>query len=257
MKIRGFLATPLRDLRVCLGFLTRFPAGGGDVEAGALARGAWAFPLVGVALGGLAGAACFLGLLAGLPPLLAAILAIAVLVFSTGALHEDGLADVADGFGGGRDREAKLVIMRDSRIGAYGVIALVLSLLARIGALAAIAEPAFVASALIVSESLSRAAMVPAMGWLPAARDDGLATRAGQPGRTAIIVALALAALVAGIVAGPFHMVLMIAAAVLAGSLVGLLAWRQIGGRTGDVLGAVQQAVAVITLALAAALANG
>src|SRR5262245_46464492 len=104
--------------------LTRLPVGTVAAEEGDVARASWAFPAVGAGIGGICSAALILASLAGLGGGVAALLAIVTGIAVTGALHEDGLADTVDGFGGGRDRDAKLAIMRDSRIGAYGALAL-------------------------------------------------------------------------------------------------------------------------------------
>jgi adenosylcobinamide-GDP ribazoletransferase len=166
--------------------------------------------------------------------------ALATIIWVTGALHEDGLADVADGFGGGRTREAKLEIMRDSRIGTFGALALILALLARAGAIAALATPLAVASALVAAGAVSRAALPPVMTVLPLARADGLAAGAGRPHPTRAAAAVLVAALIALALLGQAA-----AAALVAGAgaafVVAWLARRQIGGHTGDVLGAVQQ----------------
>ena len=121
----------------------------------------------------------------GLPPLVCAGLAVGALVIVTGALHEDGLADVADGFGGGATRERKLEIMRDSRIGAYGAAALALSLILRVAALSALLDHGLGAAAagLILAGAASRAAALAPLALLPAARADGLGAGAGAPRR--------------------------------------------------------------------------
>ena len=198
------------------------------------------FPIVGALIGLLGGGGYALVFWLGVPPLPAAVVALATTIWLTGALHEDGLADVADGFGGGRTLEDKLRIMRDPRIGSYGALALILDLLARAGALAALAGPWTVAAALVVAGAVSRAALPPVMAMLPYARTDGLAAAAGRPhplrATAAVLVAALIAALLLGEAAG---------AALLAGAgaafAVACLARRQIGGHTGDVLGAVQQ----------------
>ncbi len=127
---------------------------GRPIAKGELSRALWAAPVVGAVVGGLVGAAVY-GFAHSLhiPPLPAAALAVAATAAVTGALHEDGLADVADGFGGGATRERKLDIMRDSRIGTYGVCALMLSFMLRVGALASLGDPASVAAALICAGS--------------------------------------------------------------------------------------------------------
>ena len=102
---------------------------------------------------------------------------VAATVLVTGCLHEDGLADTADGFGGGGSKERKLEIMRDSRSGAYGVAALVLSILLRVGAIASLVDPALVAAALIAAHAGARAAMPVFMAAVPRARHDGLSAK--------------------------------------------------------------------------------
>ncbi|MBF0335337.1 MAG: adenosylcobinamide-GDP ribazoletransferase, partial [Alphaproteobacteria bacterium] len=127
----------LGDFHHAAVFLTRLPLPHLRDPARPLAACMWAFPLVGAVLGLTAGA-CFAGLASLLPPLPAALVALALLVLATGGLHEDGLADLADGFGGGRDRDHRLEIMRDSRTGSYGALAVGFSLALRAAALAAL-----------------------------------------------------------------------------------------------------------------------
>ena len=117
----------------------------------------------------------------------------------TGALHEDGLADVADGFGGGRDKMAKLAIMRDSRLGSYGVLALIFSVGLRWSALVALADPLAVGLALMSAGALSRAAVPAVYGWLDPARVDGLAAGLGGPPGTRVVMAAVLGACIAGL----------------------------------------------------------
>jgi adenosylcobinamide-GDP ribazoletransferase len=235
------LADLLHDCKVALAFLTRLPVrerrAWRDVD---LAASVPLFPVVG-ALIGLVGAIGYaLAVWLGLPPWPAAALALAITIWLTGALHEDGLADVADGFGGGRTREDKLRIMRDPRIGSYGAIALVLALLARAGALAALAAPWAVGAALVAAAAVSRAALPAVMATLRNARPDGLAAGAGRPHPLRAAAAVLVAALIAIVLLGPAGPAALLAGA--AGALgVALLARRQIGGYTGDVLGAVQQ----------------
>ena len=120
----------------------------------------------------------------GLPDIVAAVLAVGAGALVTGALHEDGLADMADGFGGGNTPERKLAIMRDSRIGAYGVIVLVVVLAAKVGAISDLGSTGLVAAALVAAAAASRAAMPAVMLWLEPARTDGLAVDAGRPPST-------------------------------------------------------------------------
>lgn len=217
-----------------------------------LGRAVRTFPLIGALLGIAAGLAFAIATGLGLPSLVAGVVAVTLLALLTGALHEDGLADMADGFGGGQTVNKKLDIMRDSRIGAYGVLALVLVLAAKVGALADLSDIGLVLCGLICAAATSRAAMPAMMRWLPAARSNGLGAGAGVPPAqhvwTGIVIATVLSVLLltwSGLVA------LIIAA--LAAFAIGLLARRQIGGHTGDVLGGTQQiSELVFLLALAA-----
>lgn len=229
-------------------FLTRLPVRfDGPMPADLHGRALGWYPVVGAGLGLAAGAVYAVATLLGLTSTAAALLALGVQVMVTGALHEDGLADVADGFGGGRDKMAKLAIMRDSRLGSYGVLALLFSLGLRWSALAALADPLAVAAALIGAGALSRA-MVPAVyGYLDPARTDGLAAELGAPPGTRIAMALALGICLAGLALGPVALPVL-AAAIVAALAIAELARAQIGGHTGDVLGACQQAVEIAVL---------
>jgi adenosylcobinamide-GDP ribazoletransferase len=245
----------LDDLRTTVAFLTRLPM---PHPEGAMppnfVRAQRMFPVVGAAIGGAVGLFC-LGLRAiGLPDLAAAALALGASALLTGALHEDGLADVADGFGGGRDRAMKLEIMRDSRLGTYGALILMVGFVAKLSALAAIPD-AFVVQSLIAAHALARG-VLPAMSMnLAYARKDGLAADAGRPDFATAATAAALALLIAWL-ALPWRLALgatLAAAACAAG--MAWLAQRQIGGQTGDVLGGAEQlAETAILLLLAATL---
>ena len=247
----------LTDLSIGLSFLTRLPlAPPHPVAKGELSAALWCAPLVGIVVG-LGGAAVY-GLASALhlPPWPTAVLAVAATVLLTGGLHEDGLADVADGFGGGASRERKLEIMRDSRIGTYGVCALVVSFMLRVGALANLGEPSLVAAALVAAHAAGRATMPAFMARVPPARSDGLSAEAGQPPSSSSTVAL-LIGLVPLLIALGLGLSVLTVLLLAAGS--GLLAWlcrRQIGGQTGDVLGALEQAGEIIVLLVAAAAAS-
>ncbi len=237
------------DIALCLVFFTRLPLPTLDLRDRRLADAIWAAPAAGLAvaiLGALAHVAARLGLAAG--P--AAALALAVMVLATGALHEDGLSDVADGFGGGRDRDRKLEIMRDSRIGAYGAAALALSLLIRWSALAEIHGGWSMLAALVAAHGASRGLLGAFMHALPPARSDGLSAGAGSVSRQTAIAGAALGA-VALLPLGPSGLV---AAAILLGILFvafGALCRRQIGGQTGDTTGALQQLAEIAVLLVA------
>ena len=228
--------TILSDFTSATMLLTRLPVRGTPTSDAA--RAAWAWPLVGLLTAVLASAVGWLALWLGVTPAVASMLVLGTLIVSTGALHEDGLADLADGFWGGFTRDRRLEIMRDSRIGAYGVIALVASLTIR-WSLIATAMIKMEPGVVLIAAVVSRAPMAVMMRWLPPARTDGLSRGTGVPPLSATLVGLALA-FVALLFAGP--------GGLAAGGLVllvllglGWLARRKIGGQTGDVLGALQQ----------------
>ncbi|MGS4943887.1 adenosylcobinamide-GDP ribazoletransferase [Meridianimarinicoccus sp. RP-17] len=228
------------DLPAALGLLTRLPVPvDGDRATARGAAAAWAYPLAGAVVGALAGAVHLLAGWLGLPPPLAAGLAVAASVIVTGALHEDGLADTADGLWGGWTRDRRLEIMRDSRIGTYGMLALILSLSLRTGALAAL-PPAMALPALIACGALSRAAMVAVWTALPPARRDGLSAGSGQPGAITAALALALGTAAAMLACGGPGVVALLMG-LCGAALVALAARAKIGGQTGDILGAAQQ----------------
>ncbi|TGD43682.1 adenosylcobinamide-GDP ribazoletransferase [Pseudotabrizicola sediminis] len=211
----------------------------------------WAWPLVGLVVGAMAAVAGWGAMAIGLPVGLAAALVLAVGAMTTGALHEDGLADTADGLFGGWTRDRRLEIMKDSHIGSYGTLALLLVTLAAWSALTALlaagAFPAIVAAAV-----MSRAPMAVIMAVLPHARADGLSRTVGRPSGLAALCAVAVAMLITGplgLVAG-----VMSGAAAVAALMVALFAKARIGGQTGDILGASQQMAGLAALSAAAAM---
>ncbi|MCA0273355.1 MAG: adenosylcobinamide-GDP ribazoletransferase [Proteobacteria bacterium] len=229
---------PVSELRLAFSLLTRLPVGSLKGEVPAMAETGWAWPIVGAAVGAVMAAVCGAALWLGLPPVMAAFLALAAGALVTGGMHEDGLADVADGFGGGRDRARKLEIMRDSRVGSYGVIALVLAIGFRAAGIAEAAEAGAAPLALIALGAASRAGLPLALALMPPARSDGLGRAAGAA------MAPALVALLLGAVAllgfGPGAALAVALTMALAGLVLAALAMRQIGGQSGDVLGAMQ-----------------
>jgi adenosylcobinamide-GDP ribazoletransferase len=243
----------LDDLRLTFAFLTRLPVSV-PVPAPRLAEAARVFPLAG-ALVGLAGGLVYAaGLSLGLPALAAALFALAATALSTGALHEDGLADTADGLGGGRDRAERLAIMSDSRIGSFGVLALLFSVLARASLLAAL--PAWSGlAALVAAHALGRAVLPLVMARGHPAKTSGLGASAGTPPDATALTALAIGAVLAYLALGPIVGALTLAAALAAAYALARLARRLIGGYTGDILGAIEQLgeIAVLAAAVAAA----
>ncbi|MBZ9908613.1 adenosylcobinamide-GDP ribazoletransferase [Mesorhizobium sp. BR115XR7A] len=253
MKLPKITLSPrqvLDDIALCLLFFTRLPLPVFDFRGRNLAAAIWAAPIAGLVVG-LIGAIVFataerFGLAIG--P--AAALALVATVVTTGCLHEDGSSDVADGFGGGKSRGRKLEIMRDSRIGAYGAMALALSLLIRWSALSQVVEPTQALFALVAAHAASRGVLGAFMHLLPPARSDGLSAGAGT---------VSLETAIAGAVLGAIPLLLLgLGGAIAALILLGLffaafhaLCLNQIEGQTGDTVGALQQLSEIAVLLVA------
>ena len=254
--------TPFADLLICLRFLSRLPVPATERErllgAGGLAAAAPMAPVAGLVLALPTVLVLRAGAMTGLPPLLAATLAVTFLVLLTGALHEDALADCADGFGGGRTRERKLAIMRDSAVGSFGATAIAVSLLLRCVAIAAAAAQEHGGTAIFVAAVLSRGACFVPLAMLPPARPEGRgAALVGLGWRRFLAVcatAIVLSMVVTTMTETRVGLALAaIVAAALATLAVTALAWRQIGGQTGDVAGMAQQAAEISVLLVFAA----
>jgi adenosylcobinamide-GDP ribazoletransferase len=242
------------EFAISMAVLTRLPVGvAGQDEPGAIAASSWAFPLVGAGIGGVVAVTFFVAEALGCGSAVAAGLAILAGIALTGAFHEDGFADTADGFGGGRDRDAKLAIMRDSNHGSFGILALAFSVGLRGAALATMGDPIHAGLALLAAHAASRGALPAMMHLLKPARADGLGFTAGRPSRAVALVATVIGIAIALAAFGPARgaIALLLAAAGIA--LLAALARRQIGGYTGDVLGAFQQIGEIVMLLVAAA----
>jgi adenosylcobinamide-GDP ribazoletransferase len=238
----------LIELAAAFALLTRLP-----VHLFALPRltvpsqAAWAYPVVGAAIGAIGGAVYWIVHSLSCPPALAAICALIAMILSTGALHEDGLADFADGLAGDT-KERSLSIMRDHQIGTYGVIALVLSLAMRATAVTLIAAPDAVMAALIGAGATSRLAAVLIMAVLPPARKDGLSASVGSPTAGLAGIALLLTFTISWLVL-PFDVaLLLILSAIVSAVVIGRVALVRLGGQTGDVLGASTQVCECLAL---------
>jgi len=254
---------------ICIRFYSRLPVPAlpGETELHALPdfrRVPRALPFAAIVIA-LPAALVLLGAgVAGLGSTLAASLAITAFVLTTGAFHEDGLADTADGLFGGHTIERRLEIMKDSRVGSYGALALGLSVLLRVTALGSVldvAGPWAAAVMLVIAAPWSRAEGVRLLATQPQARSVGAAAAVGQPSRDTALFALALSG-------GLALLCLMTTTLPLAGLVLGLLlanlaasglarlSRRLIGGQTGDILGAAQQ-IAEIAIYLGFALVLG
>jgi len=247
---RGRVTALFDDLASGFGLLSRLPV---PLRPFTGARSVWAWPLVGALLGGAAAAVAAAGQAVGLPAGLIAAAVMATGAILTGAMHEDGLADSADGLFGGWTKERRLEIMKDSRIGSYGVLALLLAALARWSALVALIEAGPIWAVLLAVGCLSRAPMAVLMAALPPARPGGLSAGTGRPPAARVAVGLVIAGSIAtaacGAAALPFALAACLPALLMAG-----LARARIGGQTGDILGATQHLAEVAILGTAAAL---
>ncbi len=257
----------LHDIAKAVRFYSRIPVpalpGESDVhgvpDATRMAR---AVPLAGAIVAIPGALVLALALAAGLGALPAAALAIAASVLATGAFHEDGLADTADGLGGGQTRERRLEIMKDSRIGSYGGSAMMLALIIRTALVADIAAKGGIvagAASLVAIAGLSRAAGLTPLAFLPPARTDGSAAIAGTPARSAYLMALAGGTVVAAAVAAAGGLGLVglaggLGLAALGAFVMTRMARRLIAGQTGDIAGATEQ---LAEMGLLAGLAAG
>ena len=229
------------DVPAAIGLLTRLPVRVDMEQAGLRgAHGAWAYPIVGLLAGGLTALIGTALIYLGVPADIAAAIALAVYVIITGAMHEDGLADTADGLWGGWEAARRLDIMKDSHIGAYGVIAIAVALLIRWLLLSYLLGSFLGGCAIVLAAIISRSAMVAVMSWQPHARTTGLSQSVGRPPRMTALIAAGIAAVGA--------MAFGLWVAVLLGVVIAAITWAcgriaqaKIGGQTGDILGATQQ----------------
>ncbi len=249
----------MRGLLGAVRFLTRIPVPGDwDIPHHRVVP--W-FPVTGALIGSVIGGIAF-GLTAVVPPAMAAALAVVVGVLITGAFHEDGLADIADAFGGGWDREQRLAILKDPRHGTYGVAALCGSIAVRLVAAATIAgQPhgrASLFAGLVAAHALARSAAVGVLHWVRPATPDrhGLGVTARRDlRRPAVAISLTSGLLVTSLVTSWWVGPLALAAAVGAAG-VAALAVRKIGGIVGDVLGAAEQVAECLVLVAVTGLAS-
>ncbi|MDL2405594.1 adenosylcobinamide-GDP ribazoletransferase [Rhizobium calliandrae] len=253
MNIREYTS----DIARAVAFLSRIPVPSSFFEGydGRLARVSRTFPLAGFMIA-LPAAIAFAVLLAfNADPFMASLLALAIQTMTTGALHEDGLSDTADGLGGGKDRDRALAIMKDSRIGTYGAIALILSFGLRAAALASIASdlaPIAAALALLAAAVLSRGAMVWHWYVLPAAKPDGVAASAGKPDYGAMQIALITALVLAAFLLWPSlrlpGLILSLFVTAAAAFIFTRRVRQRLSGHTGDTVGATQQICEIAAL---------
>jgi adenosylcobinamide-GDP ribazoletransferase len=232
-----------RDTHECLAFFSRLPVGSSyDLTDFRISAAAW--PLAGGVIVLVPAIVLWGAISIGLPSLIGAALALLLAVAITGGLHEDGLADTADGFGGGESRERKLEIMRDSRLGSYGALALIFSVMIRTMSLAMLSgDPGRGVIALFAIALASRSLALWHWSSLDPARSEGLAFSAGRPDWRALAISAGLGVVGLAALLLAFGSAAIIAAvlAVLLTAFFTKLAEQQIGGHTGDTIGASQQ----------------
>lgn len=244
-------AARFAQIRLALMFLTRLPVGQLADPVPSLLEARWAFPLVGLLVGLCGWIAQTVALSLGLGANLGALSALGAMALITGALHLDGLADFADGIGGGRDKAHCLEIMRDSRLGSYGAIALIFCVACAVDGLANFHNGAPL-SIFLLAATASRLAMLVMLDWMPPARADGLGHGSAGTAAWAWVPGVAVTTILVlwiGTVA-----VLALAAIILVVALIAWRAMRRIGGQTGDVLGAAQvvaEIAAIVALSAA------
>jgi adenosylcobinamide-GDP ribazoletransferase len=245
---------PLAEFVHSAKFLTRMPIPlSRTLDPPPLAETMRMFSIVGALIGCGIAAVLLAGDYVQLPRHLTALLAVTFGLLVSGALHEDGLSDTADGLGGGSTRERRLDIMRDSRIGSYGALALIIAVGARVACYSALMTQSSLAilTALAACQSFSRAMMVDLLWATRPARLDGLAVYAGQPRRSVAMFAIAFGlglTLLAGYFSSFENAVLALGLGLAATAAIRALAIRLIGGQTGDICGAVQVTCEIMML---------
>jgi adenosylcobinamide-GDP ribazoletransferase len=243
---------PLAAARAALSFLTIVPAGDlAGITTADVGRGIVFFPLVGAGVGAAAALAAW-ATAAVLPALIAGLAAVAAGAVLTGALHLDGLADTADGYGA-RTRERALAIMRDHSVGSYGVVAVTLDVGLRAAATAALLSRPHGLLWLVAAGALSRSAAAGLGVLLPGARPDGLSRVLEGAGRPRVAVAAAAGVVIAGLCAG-WPGLAAAAGVAAAAALWGWHCVRRLGGMTGDTLGAASEGCEIAVMLVGAAL---
>jgi adenosylcobinamide-GDP ribazoletransferase len=238
----------LADLNSAVGLLTRLPVPvDGDHATARGAQAAWAYPFVGILVALITALTAWMAITLGITPAIAAGIALFVQVVITGAMHEDGLSDAADGLWGGWSKERRLKIMKDSRIGAYGVIALVLSLLLRWVSLSLILTSGGFFWTLAAVAALSRCNMTVLMCFLPNARGNGLSQSVGRVAPMTAYLCIGFTALFS-LFAVTSHVPVLFMLTAISALACAAIARRKIGGQTGDILGATQQVTEIVLL---------
>jgi adenosylcobinamide-GDP ribazoletransferase len=237
----------LRDIFICISLLTRLPVQLDERAYEHRSAAGWAFPLVGVVVGTASALIGILCMILGFGPNISAGCVVMASMIITGAMHADGLADCADGFWGGWTIERRLAIMKDSHIGAYGVIALILIIGLQWQIIAALMQAEIAFIALISAAVLSRAPLPLIMVRIPNARGAGLSHQTAMSDQNAAFGALVLGGIIALFMMGFSGLWVIGCAAAIAVAATALARWK-IAGHTGDTLGATQMLGETFTL---------
>ena len=254
-KKKGLISRWCREIVVAGAFLTRLPfSTNSPVKVSDLGSSVHMFPIVGSIAGSLGAAALWIASQINLNPIASGAIGLAAVIWITGALHEDGLADFFDGISAW-DRDRRLQIMRDSSIGAFGVLALIIAIIFKVSILADLLTKGVAFSALIAAVAISRGMMPLLMYFMKPARADGLGSEAGRPSGKAVGMAVIISGLISGILFDGWSVILILFSAAIAVMGLGLLAQRRLGGYTGDVLGAAQQFAEIAVLVVVGAYA--
>lgn len=263
IDIPGAICGYWRDLLCAIAFLTLLPVAPSPERTGtegesaqaagdSLRRSTAFFPVVGAGVGLVAGLMLVGAFELGLQPLTCALIGLASAAILTRALHEDGLADFADGLGTLGPAEQRLTIMRDSRIGTFGTLAVVFGIGIRASILSGLSSADVALAALVAGGAASRAMLPAAMRWQRPARDEGLSASAGAPGWPQVVTAALIAFVIALLTVGFWTALAIGLGVAMAVLLIAVIAQRAFGGQTGDVLGAMQVAAEIAALATVA-----
>lgn len=234
------------SLKQGLSFFTRIPCG--PIQPIPLSESASLFPVIGLVIGLLASLIILFALAIGLPTNLSILLGLAAAILITGGLHEDGLADTADALGVRGDKDKRIAVLRDSRIGTFGALALIVSISIKWAALSDLASSWQIITYFISAHILGRGILPSIMRSSPLLLKDGQAAAAGIPESHAARIALILSFLLVTILLGPAKGLVAFAAALLAAYLVIKMMVRWFGGYNGDILGATEQLIELAVL---------
>jgi len=225
-----------RLLLTAMGFLTRFPVTPADVSPKELGASIGHYPVVGLLIGGILATVAYVSS-SLIPVALVAVLIVGFGILLTGALHLDGVADVADGLGAGdKDSSRALEAMRDSQVGSFGAIALVFIILAKTIVLSEVLGITQILAVLLMPV-VARCAVVPLIAWLPYARKEGLGAVFNKESNTNQVI-FAIGFTLVAIVLADFDLILPLLITLVLAMAFGYWTKKRLGGLTGDVYGA-------------------